>query len=102
MIIQTEIFRDGILNLIKFSDRKSASLHILRRTYVTRKTNIKICIIEIKGIYSIFKEYSKEKHLNKPIRPFLSSCSNLSCTIGYVRSSLAHVSLPFLQLKIKY
>lgn len=53
-LVKIEIFRDGILNLIEFSDRKSASLYIRHRTYVKKKTNINICTIEIKGIYGTF------------------------------------------------
>lgn len=101
-LVKTEIFRDDILSLIEFLDRKSASLQILHRTYAKMKTNMKICTIEIKGIYGTFKEYPKDKLLNKPIRQFLSWCSSLSCTIDYTCLSLARVSLPLLQLKIKY
>lgn len=53
-LVKIEIFGDVILSLIEFSDRKSASLHILHRNYVKRKSNTKICTIEIKGIYGTF------------------------------------------------
>lgn len=53
-LVKFEIFRDDILSLIEFSERKSASLNILHRTYAKMKANIKICTIEIKGIYCTF------------------------------------------------